>query len=238
MPDRSRPLVGVLANTEIIDGVRHQAVRDVYLRAVVDVSDCAVVILPAGRFAGEFVDMLDRLDGVLLTGHQSNVGGEDPDRDSAGLAIIPAAVDRGLPILGVCRGLQEMNVAYGGTLRSVPGHREDLSLPRAEQYLPRHPISITESGALHRILGATEVWVNSLHGQAIDVLADNLRIEAVTADGVIEAVSMINASAFTLGIQWHPEWYALTDPVSRRIVGAFGRACHSLRFASARKNTA
>lgn len=238
MPDRSRPLVGVLANTEIIDGVPHQAVRDVYLRAVVEVSDCAVIMLPADRCTGEFVDVLDRLDGVLLTGHQSNVGGQDPDRDATALTIIPAAIDRGLPVLGVCRGLQEMNVAYGGTLRSVAGHREEVSLPRAEQYLPRHPISITESGVLHRIIDVTEVYVNSLHGQAIDVLGDNLRVEAVAADGVVEAVSVVNASAFALGIQWHPEWYASTDTVSRRIFQAFGSACHVLRFSSGRRSTA
>jgi putative glutamine amidotransferase len=237
-PDRDRPLVGVLGNTETLDGVPHQAVRDVYLRAVVEVAGCVAVLLP-GPSAGEFASvLLDRLDGVVLTGHQSNVGAGDPDRDSAALAIIPAAVGRGLPLLGVCRGLQEMNVAYGGTLRAVAGHREDESRPRAEQYLPRHSVSVTGSGALHRILGATEVRVNSLHGQAIDVLADGLLVEAVAADGVIEAVSVAGSSAFALGVQWHPEWYAATDPVCRRIFAAFGSACHAGRLATARGSTA
>lgn len=219
-----RPLVGVLANTEVVDGVGHQAVREVYLRAVVEVAGCQAVVLPAGV---PVTGALDRLDGVLLTGHQSNVGHGDPDRDAAALAAVPAAVERGIPLLGVCRGLQEMNVAYGGTLRDVPGHREDTSLPRDGQYLPRHAVSVTEGGVLRRLVGAAEVWVNSLHGQAVDVLASALLVEAVAADGVVEAVSVARATALALGVQWHPEWHAATDPVCRRVFEAFGAACRT-----------
>lgn len=236
MSDRPRPLVGVLANTEVI-GVPHQAVRAVYLRAVVEVAGCAVVVLP-GPYAGQGAgDVLDRLDGVLLTGHESNVGAGDPDRDGAALAIIPDAIDRGIPLLGVCRGLQEMNVAYGGTLRSIAGHREDETLPRDEQYLPAHPVRVAESGTLRHIVGTAEVWVNSLHGQAIDVLAEGLLAEAVAADGVVEAVSVAGATAFTLGVQWHPEWFAASDRVSRQIFAAFGSACHARRFAATQRST-
>lgn len=237
-PDAERrPLVGILANTEVFDGVAHQAVRDVYVRSVADVAGCDVVVLPVGIPVSE---ALRRLDGVLLTGHQSNVhpdrygsapqdGAFDPDRDTTALSVIPWAVDAGIPLFAVCRGLQEMNVAYGGTLRPVPpgpvGHREDVSRPRDEQYLPKHTVSVVPGGVLHSVLAALEVRVNSLHGQAVEILAPSLRVEACAADQVVEAASVAEAKAFALGIQWHPEWYAGSDPVSRRLFEAFGDAC-------------
>ena len=247
MPNADRPVVGILANTEVIDGVSHHAVRDVYVRAVTDVAGCAAVVLPVGALASESVR---RLDGVLLTGHKSNVRPEsyggppghnrlDPDRDQAAFGAIRLAVDAGIPLLGVCRGIQELNVAYGGTLRVLghadPAgveHAEDLTLRRDEQYLPQHPVLITEGGTLHGILGSTQAWVNSLHGQAIDVLASALRPEATTADGVIEAASVADARTLALGVQWHPEWHASTDPVCRRIFSAFGAACRGLSLAN------
>ncbi|HEY1620700.1 MAG TPA: gamma-glutamyl-gamma-aminobutyrate hydrolase family protein [Streptosporangiaceae bacterium] len=242
MPDGDRPVVGIFASTEVLDGVGHHAVRDAYVRAVTGVAGCAAVVLPVGTLGPEPVR---RLDGILLTGHESDVQPElyggppghglaDPGRDEAALEVIRLAVAGGVPLLGICRGIQELNVAYGGTLRDLPrarpgdvGHREDLTLPRDEQYLPQHPVAIAEGGALHSILRAGRAWVNSLHGQAIDTLASALRPEATAADGVIEAASVAGARALALGVQWHPEWHAATDPVCRRIFEAFGAACHA-----------
>jgi putative glutamine amidotransferase len=226
-----RPLVALAASAENLDGVAHVAVREVYVRALEEVSGCAVAV-----FAGpHLVHALERFDGVVFGGHQTDVspvlyGGEpraggDPVRDRAALAVLPAALRAGMPVLGICRGLQEFNVALGGTLRDLPNddHREDESQPRDLQYLPAHPIRLTESGLLHRILGTTVVYVNSLHHQAIDRLAPGLRVEARAADGVIEAVSA-DGNTFCLAVQWHPEWYAESDPVSSAIFSEFGTA--------------
>jgi putative glutamine amidotransferase len=229
-----RPLVGLLTTTEPIDGVAYHAVRDAYVRALTAVSDVDVVLLPAGP-----APRLDRLDGVVLGGHQSNVEprrygaadrpGEllDPPRDRTAVAAVHGAIGAGVPLLGVCRGMQEMNVALGGTLRALgtAAHREDESLPRDEQYLPAHPIEIRSGGVLHAVVGATTAAVNSLHGQAIDAPAPRIEVEARAPDGVIEAISVTGATAFALGVQWHPEWHAGTDPLSGAVFAAFGAAC-------------
>lgn len=234
MTDGPRPLVGLLTTTETIDGVAHHAVRDAYVRALTTVSDVDVVLLPAGP-----PPRLDRLDGVVLGGHQSNVEawrygavnrpGEllDPPRDRTATAAVHAALGAGIPLLGVCRGLQEMNVALGGTLRVLPSaaHREDESLPRDEQYLPAHPVEIRPGGVLHELLGTTTAAVNSLHGQAIDAPAPGIEVEARAPDGVVEAISVAGATAFALGVQWHPEWHTDTDPLCGAVFAAFGAAC-------------
>ncbi|KPI16972.1 Gamma-glutamyl-gamma-aminobutyrate hydrolase [Actinobacteria bacterium OK074] len=232
----NRPLVALACATETWDGVPHAAVRHAYIAALEQVADCTVVLLPGtGALPPE---VLGRFDGLVLGGHESNVapdryagapcrGPFDPGRDTLALTAIPAAVTAGLPLLGICRGLQEINVAYGGTLRDLgtAAHREDLSLPRDEQYLPAHEVRISPGGTLHRLLdGADRARVNSLHGQAVDRLAPGLRAEATAPDGVVEALSVPGAPAFALGVQWHPEWYAATDPVSRPVFEAFGAA--------------
>lgn len=228
----NRPLVLLACATETWDGVPHAAVRRAYITALEHIADCSVVLLPGPELPDE---LLDRCDGLVLGGHESNVapdhyagplcpGPFDPDRDALALPAVRQAVALGLPLLGICRGLQEINVAYGGTLRDVD-HKEDLSLPRDQQYLPAHEVSIRPDGLLHRLLdGADRARVNSLHGQAIGTLAPDLRAEAVAPDGVIEAVSVTGARTFALGVQWHPEWYAATDPVSRRVFEGFGAA--------------
>ncbi|QQQ79409.1 gamma-glutamyl-gamma-aminobutyrate hydrolase family protein [Saccharothrix sp. 6-C] len=227
-----KPLVALAAAAEQVDGVPHVAVREVYVRALEQVSGCHVVVV--GGPAPDLAHLVDRFDGVVFGGHQSNVlprwyGGEpgsgpaDADRDELALSVIPAALRADVPVLGICRGLQELNVALGGTLRNVPGHTEDLSLPRDEQYLPAHPVRLTEGGVLRRLLGEPSVEVNSLHYQAIDRLAPGLRVEAVAPDGVVEAASAEGA-AFCLAVQWHPEWYAATDLVSVALFTGFGAA--------------
>jgi putative glutamine amidotransferase len=150
--------------------------------------------------------------------------------------VLPAALREGVPVLGICRGLQELNVALGGTLRDLPGddHREDVSQPRDRQYLPAHEVRLRKDGVLRRLLGASTVRVNSLHHQAIDRLAPALRVEAVSADGVIEAAS---AGPSCLGVQWHPEWYAGRDPVSTAVFREFGRQAFSRSMSSIGMNS-
>lgn len=237
----ARPLVVLAAASEQVDGVPYLAVREVYVRALEQVAGCEVVI--AGGPAPCLADLIDRFDGVVFGGHQSNVspswyGGDshagptDLARDEIALKMLPAALSAGLPVLGICRGLQELNVALGGTLRDLPAdnHREDETLPRDQQYLPAHDVRLTEGGLLHTVLGTEAVTVNSLHHQAIDRLAPKLRIEATSPDGLIEAVSLRRngdttpADPFCLAVQWHPEWYAATDPTSAAIFSGFGIA--------------
>ena len=193
--------------------------------------------------------LLDLADGVFLTGSPSNVHPRrfgqavhdaslplDAARDDWTLPLIERAVARGVPVLGVCRGFQEMNVALGGSLHqavhAVPGmtdHRDDARAPAALQYAPAHRIDIVPGGVLERVLGSVSVEVNSLHGQGVDRLADGLRVEARAPDGLVEAFSVEGAPGFALGLQWHPEWEAAANPVSMRLLQAFGRACAARR---------
>ena len=231
----TKPLVALAAATEYVDGVPHTAVRERYVRALEQVAGVAVAVV--GGPAPDLVHMVDRFDGVVFSGHQSNMlpswyGGEpdsswsDRDRDELALGLIPAALRTDVPVFGICRGLQELNVALGGTLRTVAGHTEDISLPRDEQYLPVHPVRLTEGGVLHGLYGTSEVEVNSLHRQAIGELAPGLRVEAVAPDGVVEAASA-GGAAFCLAVQWHPEWFAATDRVSVPLFTAFGAAARA-----------
>jgi putative glutamine amidotransferase len=190
--------------------------------------------------------LLDAVDGVLLTGSPSNVHPShfgqavhnpalplDPERDAWTLPLIRKTLARGQPLLAICRGTQEVNVALGGSLhqavQEVPGHSDhrcDDDDPLATQYADVHGVSVTAGGVLHRIVGGSSFAVNSLHGQAIDRLASGLRVEATAPDGVIEAVSVLasHSKGFSLCLQWHPEWQAATNPVSMQILQAFGQA--------------
>jgi putative glutamine amidotransferase len=181
----------------------------------------------------------------MLTGSASNVHPsyysqdlldpslpQDPARDETTLPLIRAAVARGIPIIAICRGFQEMNVALGGSLhqavQTVPGHfdhRENPELGMDEQYGDAHKIRIIEGGMLHGILGASEIPVNSLHGQGVNELASGLTVEAVAEDGLVEAFSVSTSPGFTLAVQWHPEWRILQNPHSMKMFGAFGNAC-------------
>jgi putative glutamine amidotransferase len=202
------------------------------------------VLLPAlgDRVAPE--DLLAHLDGVLLTGGASNVEPHhydgppprddklrDPLRDGLTLGLIHAAIARGMPVFGICRGIQEINVALGGSLHphlhEVPGredHRRNRELPFEESMATRHTLKLTPGGALAQIAAAEEVRVNSLHAQGIDRLAEALRIEALAEDGTIEAVSMPTAPGFLLGVQWHAEWQPDAHPLHQALFEAFGAA--------------
>jgi putative glutamine amidotransferase len=191
------------------------------------------------------IGLLDRIDGLLIPGSPSNVHpshygcGEsltpdrhDPARDSTTLPLIRAAVARGLPVLAICRGLQELNVALGGSLlqniHEIEGrhdHRGNGNGSIEVAYGPKHLVTL--SGALAQIVGASEIKVNSLHGQAVDQPAPGLVVNAIAEDGTIEAVSAPNAPGFVLGVQWHPEWRYAENPASMAIFRAFGDACRA-----------
>lgn len=200
----------------------------------------------------ELDTVLDAVDGVFLTGSPSNVHpshfGEavhnpelplDPDRDAWTLPLIRRALERGVPLLAICRGTQETNVALGGSLHQAvqeqPGlmdHRGakgDKNATAAESYALAHPVDVVPGGLLHRITGKASFEVNSVHGQGVKQLAEGLRVEAVAPDGVIEAFSQPDTPGFNLCLQWHPEWRAADNPVSMQILAAFGAAARSYR---------
>lgn len=209
--------------------------------------------LIAPPFAEAELDgLLSAVHGVLLTGSPSNVHpshfGEavldetlplDPERDAWTLPLVRRALARGVPLLAICRGTQETNVALGGSLhqavQAVPGHQDhrgaqgDASQPAAVVYGPAHPVDVVPGGLLAQITGRASFEVNSVHGQGVKQLAPGLRVEAVAPDGVIEAFSQPAAPGFNLCLQWHPEWQAAHNMVSMQILRAFGDAVHMYR---------
>ncbi len=242
-----RPLIGVTAcrlekDSALFDGVRVRAVE-----AVTQAVQGLPLLIPTFGAELDLESLLSRLDGLLLTGSESNIephhygaepiapgGRYDPHRDATVLPLIRLAVASGIPIFALCRGFQEINVAFGGSLHQhvheVPGledHREDLSQPRDIQYEPAHDLTLTGSGMLARLLGRRSVRVNSLHGQGIKTLGRGLVVEARAPDGLIEAFRVEAGGSFALGVQWHPEWFATDDPVSLTLFRAFADACRA-----------
>ena len=232
--------VGIPACNKLIDGMPRYENPARYSIAVFGGAGALPVLIPPMGEAQ--LGLLDRLDGLLVPGSPSNVhpshydGGDsatpdshDTERDHTTLPLLRAAIERGMPVLAICRGIQELNVALGGTLHQkvhdLPGRRDHRGGPGTmeERYGPKHPIAL--SGRLGALLGAAEITVNSLHGQAIDRLAPGLVIEAVAPDGTIEAVRVEYASGFAFGVQWHPEWRYADDPASVALFAAFGQAC-------------
>jgi putative glutamine amidotransferase len=247
-----RPVVLIPCDVKQVGIHPFHCVGEKYIDAVAHGADVWPLLIPA-LGGGEdlaplegHVDLdglLDLADGVFLPGSLSNVAPprygaaadpemfQDPQRDALSLPLIERVLARRMPLLAVCRGLQELNVVLGGTLHprlhAVPGlmdHREDSSAPRADQYRPAHPVSLREGGLLASLLGTDRIEVNSLHGQGIRDLAPGLTAEALAPDGVVEAVSMPDHPGFLLGVQWHPEWRYREDPVSVALFGAFGAA--------------
>ncbi len=231
---------------------RHiHGVLEQYLNAISEAADAIPVMLPAMGDAMLDDQVLDRLDGIFLTGSPSNIeahhyGGDvsrngsdhDPLRDTTTLGLIPRVIERGMPLLGVCRGLQEMNVAFGGSLHQrvheqegFDDHRDDHDQPVEQRFLPAHDVRFQAGGLLHTLTGTESAAVNSLHGQGIDKLGAGLLAEAWAHDGLIEAFRVENAPGFTLALQWHPEWMATESPVSTAIFRAFGLAAIQYRQA-------
>ncbi|HZQ01655.1 MAG TPA: gamma-glutamyl-gamma-aminobutyrate hydrolase family protein [Reyranella sp.] len=250
-----RPLVGVSACfRENGRGGWHHAVGDKYIQAVIRAIGALPVVIPAmGPELGDnaMTEALDRLletlDGVLLTGSPSNVEphhyeGEpsrpgtahDAARDATTLPLIRHTIDHGVPLIAICRGAQEVNVALGGTLHQlvheVAGRRDHRS-PKAatadENYAVAHPVEVVEGGLLDKLVGQRRLMVNSLHAQGVDRLAERARVEAIADDGQVEAFSVPDAAAFTLALQWHPEHRALENPVSMKLFEAFAEAARN-----------
>jgi putative glutamine amidotransferase len=220
------------------------AVGEKYIRAVVDGADAIPLLIPALGAELDIDELLRHLDGILFTGSPSNVEPHryagtpsapgtlhDPHRDATTLALIPRAIESGVPVLGVCRGFQEMNVAFGGTLiqklHEIPGnldHRDDESAPLEVQYAEAHDVTLAPGGLLQRLAGADRVRVNSLHSQGIDRLGGRLIVEARAPDGVIEAFSVQDSPRFAVAVQWHPEWQVTSNSLSRALFAALGAA--------------
>lgn len=246
----NRPLVGVISDRRELGPHAFHMVGEKYLQAVADGAEAYPVGLPSLAEGFDVLDILDRLDGLLLTGSPSNVEPRhylgspsepgtwhDPERDLAALALIPAAIRVGMPLLAICRGFQEMNVAFGGSLHQkvheVPGyrtHKENPDDPLEVQYGPAHAVTFVPGGLLESITGREGATVNSLHSQGVDRLGEGLRVEARADDGLVEAFSVVGCPGFTLAVQWHPEWRVMRNSESLEIFRAFGEACRAYRL--------
>ena len=249
-----RPVIGIIGNHHLInDQYPTHAGGTMNSEAIAEVADCVPLLIPADPRYVATAELLEVFDGFLFTGGRPNVHpeeyGEDPTeahgafdrcRDAVSLPLIRACVERGQPILGVCRGFQEVNVAMGGSLypeiRDLPGrmnHRMPPDGTLEEKFALRHQVSLTEDGVFHRLFGAMRVMTNSLHGQGIRTPGARIVIEGRAPDGTAEAIFVRDAPGFTLSVQWHPEWDAANDPVSRPLFAAFGDAVRA--WAQARR---
>ncbi len=249
-----KPLVGISCCTKLFGtfGMPNHAASDTYIRATEQVVMGVPVLLPASRAACDMPTLLSRLDGIILTGSRSNVQPslydgpphaegtpEDPARDGVTLPLIREAIRAGVPLLAICRGMQELNVALGGSLhqrvQDVPG-RMDHSTPMQANSRVRtgkaHAVAVAPGSWLHRVAGATTIAINSLHNQAVDRLAAGLVVEGRAPDGTIEAVRVAASPGFAVGVQWHPEYDWMTDAVSRGILVSFGDAVRARIAAS------
>jgi putative glutamine amidotransferase len=240
----ARPLIGIPADRRMVGAHPFHMVGEKYARAVLEAAEAAPVLIPSLAEELGLDELLQRLDGLLFTGSPSNVEPHryegppsapgtlhDPARDATTLPLIRKAVQADVPVFGICRGFQEMNVAFGGTLHQklheVPGHldhRDDETQPLEVQYGPAHDVTLEPGGLLRSLSSSERVKVNSLHNQGIDRLGPELAVEARAPDGVIEAFRVRAARRFALAVQWHPEWRVMSDPFSRALFAAFGRA--------------
>ena len=240
----ARPLIGIPADRRMVGAHPFHMVGEKYARAVLDAAGAAPLLIPSLADELGFEELLERLDGLLFTGSPSNVEPHryegppsapgtlhDPARDATTLPLIRKAVAAGVPVFGICRGFQEMNVAFGGTLHQklheVPGHldhRDDGTQPLEVQYGPAHDVTLAPGGMLRAFASGDRIRVNSLHSQGIDRLGPELEVEARAPDGVIEAFRVRNAQRFALAVQWHPEWKVMSNPFSRALFAAFGEA--------------
>lgn len=238
-------MIGIISNPhELESGYEVHGSGAINTMAVAQVAGGLPLIIPADPRLVAVNELLDLCDGFLLTGGRPNVhpseygeeetpahGAFDRGRDAVTLPLVRACVERGQPLFGICRGFQEMNVAMGGSLhpeiRDLPGrmnHRMPPEGSQEEKFALRHPVRFTEGGVFHRLLGASEVMTNTLHGQGICRPGPRIVIDGRAPDTTPEAIYVEGAPGFTLSVQWHPEWRAAEDPVSRPLFEAFGRA--------------
>lgn len=243
-----RPVVGIIGNQNLLnDQYPVHAGGAMNSEAIAQVSDCVPMLIPADPRFVSVAELMQVCDGFLLTGGRPNVhpeeygepeteahGAFDRARDAIVLPLVRACVERGLPFLGVCRGFQEVNVAMGGSLypeiRDLPGrmnHRMPPDGTLEEKFALRHEVTFTEGGVFHKLMGAQAVMTNTLHGQGIKRAGQRIVIDGLAPDGTPEAIYVEGAAGFTLSVQWHPEWDAANDPVSRPLFQAFGDAARA-----------
>ncbi|MBV8047706.1 MAG: gamma-glutamyl-gamma-aminobutyrate hydrolase family protein [Paludibacterium sp.] len=242
-------IIGIPCDNKMIGLLPFHAVGDKYVAAAAGGAGGVPILIPSMGDASHREALLDLVDGVLLPGSPSNIEphhyqGEpsrpgnpvDPARDATTLPLIPQLIERGIPVLGICRGFQEMNVALGGELfqyvHEEPGyrdHREPEAEDMALKYAPAHLVHFPEGGQFRHWLGLAEYKVNSLHGQGVRRLGPSLRAEALSEDGLVEAFSVPGSKSFAFAVQWHPEWLFAENPVSMALFKAFGEACLARR---------
>lgn len=256
----SRPLVGVIANTQIIDN-RYpvQACGSRSVESVAEAAGAMPLIFPSLPDVVDVEELLSRVDGVLLTGARPNVHPTeygaapheayepyDPSRDAVALPLVRMAVEMGVPLLGVCRGFQEMAVAYGSTLhpeiRDLPG-RMNHRMPKDETdmeviFKPRHTVRLEAGGIFARLFGSEEIFVNSLHGQGLEEPGERVTVEGRAEDTTPEAISIKGAPGFALGVQWHAEYRSIHNEVNRKLFEAFGEALRTYRDAKSGQSPA
>ncbi|WP_347312964.1 gamma-glutamyl-gamma-aminobutyrate hydrolase family protein [Defluviimonas sp. SAOS-178_SWC] len=241
----ARPIVGIIGNMNLInDEYPVHAGGTMNSAAVAQVAGCMPLLIPTDPRLVSVEELLAACDGFLLTGGRPNVhpeeygeaateahGAFDRCRDAITLPLVRACVERGQPFFGICRGFQEVNVALGGTLypeiRDLPGrmnHRMPPDGTLEEKFALRHAVRFSDGGVFHRLFGAAEVMTNTLHGQGIKTAGKRIVVDGWAPDGTPEALYVEGAPGFTLSVQWHPEWNAAGDPVSRPLFEAFGAA--------------
>jgi putative glutamine amidotransferase len=244
---KRKPIVLIPADVKQIGEHPFHAVGQKYILAVAEAAGALPLLVPAMSDQLEIEALLAIADGVLLTGSPSNVHpshfGQDVHnpalpldlaRDALTLKLIRAAINAGVPLLAICRGFQELNVAFGGSLHQAVqeqtgkhDHRESKDLPLETQYAVSHSVQLVKNGLLANIIGGDQMMVNSLHGQGVDKLGAGLSAEGHAPDGLVEAISVDAAQAFALGVQWHPEWKVMENPQYLAIFKAFGEACRA-----------
>lgn len=245
MSEVVQPLIGVVACNTQIGMHPFNIVGEKYLLAVVNGAGGWPIVIPSLGSEQPIAKLLSSVDGILFTGSPSNIEPHhyhgpisaegthhDPQRDASTLPLIRAAIAAAVPVFGICRGFQEMNVAFGGSLHQrlheVTGfneHREDKKAPLDTQYGLSHTIALEPGGVIYDAWGRSTAEVNSVHTQGVERLGVGLRPEAYAPDGLIEAFSVNDAKAFALGVQWHPEWKVSENPFYMSIFSAFGEAC-------------
>lgn len=245
-----KPIIAVPADIRHFADTNWHCAQNQYVQAALNVANVMSFIVPAFEDGNDIDAILDRVDGLLVTGSTTNVhptlygkeavdsdGPFDTARDTTSIELIKRALDRGIPMLAICRGLQELNVALGGTLASeiqeqkgIWDHRKPDVANRDDAFAVRQTVIIKNDSCLAQHLGMSgEIKINSLHRQAIAKTAPRLQVEATAPDGTIEAVSVIDAKGFAIGVQWHPEYWAQTDNPSRALFEAFGQAVYNYR---------
>lgn len=247
----ARPVVGVIGNAHVIENrFPAQICGEKNLRAVAEVTGALPLVFAGIPEITDVAALLDVVDGILLTGARANVHPMrfrtepnvrhepyDELRDAVALTLVEACVEKGIPVFGICRGLQEMNVAMGGSLhpeiRELPG-RMNHRMPRLENgeihpdptvvFADRHDVTLVPDGVFARLLGCETIRVNSLHGQGIEEPGPRVVIEGLADDGTVEAIRIAEAPGFALGVQWHAEYEAARNPINRKLFEAFGQA--------------